>query len=270
MGSQSAFTARLLTMNGLLLALCAILAPALGGRLPYIVGGKNVDIPGTYPWQASLQPQGQYHSCGASLVSERWLVTAAHCVGYSPSYYKVVLGMHDKDSRKEGAPKMYGVDKVIMHEDYRYASGFPNDIALLHLSEDADLSSPYIAAVAMADKDEDFAGNPNCYITGWGRLYGYGPSPDVLQEANINVYSQSYCEQYWGSSIGDYHTCVGEQYTSGACNGDSGGPMVCKVRGEWKLAGSTSWGRSGCSTSYPSVYARISYFRDWIAENTGV
>merc|ERR1712121_251430 len=105
-----------------------------------------------------------------------------------------------------------------------WQSGFPNDIAVMHLTEDADTSSPYIAAVAMADKDEDFAGNPNCY-------------------------SQSYCEQYWGSSIGDYHICVGEQYTSGACNGDSGGPMVCKVRGQWKLAGSTSWGRSGCSTS---------------------
>merc|ERR1712121_33778 len=108
-----------------ILVLCAIVAPALAGRLPYIVGGQDVKDPGTYPWQASLQPHGSYHSCGASLVSQRWLVTAAHCVGYSPSYYKVVLGMHDKDSRKNGSPVMYDVDQVIMHEDYAYANGFP-------------------------------------------------------------------------------------------------------------------------------------------------
>ena len=55
-----------------------------------------------------------------------------------------------------------------------------------------------------------------------------------------------------------------------ACSGDSGGPLVCQKGGVWTLAGATSWGSSSCSTYYPSVYARISYFRSWIQQNTGV
>merc|ERR1712121_102532 len=252
-----------------ILVLCAIVAPALAGRLPYIVGGQDVKDPGTYPWQASLQPGGSYHSCGASLISERWLVTAAHCVGSGS--YQVVLGMHDKDSRNDGEPTNYHVDKIIKHPRWSsWQSGFPNDIALLHLAADADTSSPYISTVAMAEEGHDFVGNEECYITGWGRIYGYGPSPNVLQEAHIDVYTQSQCRAKHGYSVQDFHICVGVEGQKGACNGDSGGPLVCKVGGEWKLAGATSWGRAGCSPYYPTVYTRVNYYRDWIAENTGL
>ena len=46
-----------------------------------IVGGNSVRVPGKYPWQASLQYRsGSRHICGASLISNKWLVTAAHCI----------------------------------------------------------------------------------------------------------------------------------------------------------------------------------------------
>ena len=51
------------------------------GRLPFIVGGVDVDPPGKWPWMVSLQVFGNQHSCGASLISEDWVLSAAHCVG---------------------------------------------------------------------------------------------------------------------------------------------------------------------------------------------
>lgn len=48
----------------------------LNGR---IVGGFPIDIK-QVPWQASLQRNGN-HSCGASIISNKWLLTAAHCTG---------------------------------------------------------------------------------------------------------------------------------------------------------------------------------------------
>ena len=53
-------------------------------------------------------------------------------------------------------------------------------------------------------------------------------------------------------------------FTLVVVQGDSGGPMVCTQLGNKVLAGVTSWGVSGCGTSYPSVYARVSNYRLWL------
>lgn len=50
--------------------------PHLDGR---IVGGFPIDIK-QVPWQASMQRNGK-HACGASIISDKWLLTAAHCLG---------------------------------------------------------------------------------------------------------------------------------------------------------------------------------------------
>ena len=86
----------------------------------------------------------------------------------------------------------------------------------------------------------------------------------------MDVYTNSYCRKKHGRVINDFHICVGKEGKSGACNGDSGGPLVCKVDGVYKLAGATSFGRSGCSVDYPTVYSRVSYYRDWIKRTAGL
>lgn len=57
-----------------------------------IVGGTTA-AHGSWPWQLSLRYSGG-HICGASLISEDYAITAAHCVDHDsrPSSYAIVAG----------------------------------------------------------------------------------------------------------------------------------------------------------------------------------
>ena len=253
----------------LFLVLAAVVTLAQAGRLPYIVNGNNAKL-GAYPWQASWQQWNQ-HICGASLISSRWLVTAGHCVGSSPSFYSVVLGAYDIKSMRQGDPKRYYVQSITTHPKWQYDSTiqFPNDIALIRLKSDVDMSSSLVSTIALPDKDEDFTGNPNCVITGWGSLSTlHGASPDILQELHVNILSADTCRQ-WVPHYGEWHICV-DAPNAGACAGDSGGPLACQKNGQWKLVGDTSFVFGDCLTYYPTVYGRMPYFVSWVRQTTGI
>merc|ERR1712076_265134 len=219
----------------LIVALCFV--GALARNTERIVGGINVGYAGKYPWQASLQfRSSSSHTCGASLISSRWLVCAAHCVGSGASAYKIVLGLHDRTTQREGAPRDYTISSITSHPGWSNdgSRGFPNDISVIYLSSNAF---------------------PSQFV-----------NPITLPSS-----SQSVCRGFYGNIITGYHTCLLDSgRRTGSCNGDSGGPLSCQVGGTWYLAGATSFGVVNCPPSYPSVYASVPYFRSWIRTNTGV
>lgn len=156
---------------------------------------------------------------------------------------------------------------------------FPNDIAILLLETDVEDAN---TIVTMATDDEgDFAG-VSCTISGWGLNDTNGVIPNVLQEVNMTVMSQTECSDYWAQlwpddilNLFNGQICIfdGEDPVSGAsaCNGDSGGPMICNGL----LAGVTSWGVLGCRDQdtqefRPSVYVRVSYYYPWIQTVLGL
>jgi hypothetical protein len=51
-----------------------------------------------------------------------------------------------------------------------------------------------------------------------------------------------------------------ERVYTGACNGDSGGPLIASIKGVNKVVGITSWGKPGCNTKAPTVFSNVAYY----------
>ncbi|XP_026570231.1 chymotrypsinogen A-like [Pseudonaja textilis] len=222
-----------------------------------IVNGEDA-VPGSWPWQVSLQEPSGWHFCGGSLVNENWVVTAAHC-GVTTNNF-VVLGEFDRCSPEEKIQKL-AVEKVFVHPNWD-SGKLNNDIALIKLATPATFSDT-VSPVCLTDATDSFQSGNLCVTTGWGKTrYNAFDTPCKLQQTALPLLSNQQCSEFWGSKITDSMVCAGAAGSS-SCMGDSGGPLVCQNGNIWKLVGIVSWGSSRCSTSTPAVYGRVSALRAW-------
>uniref|UniRef100_A0A8D1UMX0 chymotrypsin n=1 Tax=Sus scrofa TaxID=9823 RepID=A0A8D1UMX0_PIG len=217
--------------------------PVLSG-LSRIVNGENA-VPGSWPWQVSLQDGTGFHFCGGSLISEDWVVTAAHCGGSRAQ------------ARSLTPPPRPNPNFSLLT--------VRNDITLLKLATPARFSRT-VSAVCLPSASDDFPAGTLCATTGWGKTkYTALKTPDKLQQAALPIVSSTVCKSYWGSKVTDVMICAGASGVS-SCMGDSGGPLVCQKNGAWTLVGIVSWGSSTCSTTTPAVYARVTALIPWVQQ----
>ncbi|MEE6513438.1 hypothetical protein FKM82_021094 [Ascaphus truei] len=223
-----------------------------------IVNGEQA-VPGSWPWQVSLQDRTGWHYCGGSLINAQWVVTAAHCgVG---STDKIVLGEHDRGSNAEPIQSL-AVAKVFTHPQWN-ANTITNDISLVKLATPAVITAT-VSPVCLANVGENYVSGRLCVTSGWGKTrYNSFTTPNQLQQTALPLLTNDQCKNYWGSNVQDSMICAGAAGSS-SCMGDSGGPLVCQENGVWSLVGIVSWGSSTCSTSTPAAYARVTVLRGWV------
>ncbi|XP_068117605.1 chymotrypsin A-like [Hyperolius riggenbachi] len=222
-----------------------------------IVNGEEA-VPGSWPWQVSLQDNG-WHFCGGSLINSNWVVTAAHCGVISTD--RIVLGEHDRSSNAEPIQTL-AVGKVFTHPNWN-SNTINNDISLIKLATPATISST-VSPVCLASPGQVYDDGRLCVTSGWGKTrYNAANTPSLLQQTALPVLSNAQCKTYWGNNISDIMVCAGAAGSS-SCMGDSGGPLVCQNAGAWTLVGIVSWGSSQCSPASPGVYARVTELRNWV------
>jgi len=241
-----------------------------------VIGGSDA-AQGEFPWQLSQQRLGASwsHSCGASLLANTKVLSAAHCVdGANSNILRVVAGQH-KLSDATGT-QISNVRTYVMHEQYNNGeASYANDIAILHLSSAITTGTRIQFASLPANDNNNFAGS-TCVISGWGRTSTANEMSDTLQKASMQIQTTAQCRADMtgvsGVIVWDKHICLQDSNGSiGSCNGDSGGPLNCQSGGTTVVAGVTSWGISNilrqCLPAYPSVYTRTSSYLAWINAN---
>lgn len=238
-----------------------------GTASPYVVGGHAPSQ--AYPAMASLQLDWRgdpnWHSCGATLVSRRYVVTNAHCVtnpdgtGKDPHLYHLRIGSADRTSGGVVA----GVTAVLPHADWAWGArpGPVADIALLRLDTYVQLQQ-----IEVAPHLAPWPGSTT-RLLGWGvtEPAGEGPLPTGLQEIDTRVVAPAQCAAA-GITAGEI--CVGNPHgTDGACYGDSGGPALQRVDSRrWSLVGGASRETTRACGTGPVVYTDITFYRNWMFE----
>uniref|UniRef100_A0A8D2LT41 Acrosin n=1 Tax=Varanus komodoensis TaxID=61221 RepID=A0A8D2LT41_VARKO len=213
-------------------------------------------LPGTWPWQVSVQLRtqdgGYRHFCGGSLISSRWVVSAAHCFPKDKEHYQLVLGCN-RMSQPGPDSQRRSIRRVVKHKHFRneLSTGetIYNDIALLELRHPANCSD-YVQPACLPDDQVSVLSLPHCYVSGWGTTEAKREKyPDVLQEAPVDLLSQWECSRMWDRLIQPMNLCSGrKEGGAAACRGDSGGPLACREeRSErfW-VVGLYSWGSPEC------------------------
>lgn len=232
-----------------------------------IVGGVEA-VPNSRPFQVALifvQDQGA-SLCGGSILGSYAVLTAAHCPP-NANYAQVVAGAHAymdwEDTQQFQETDWWN---FLSHENYN-PSNLNNDIAIIYVDNSWEFNAwVQPTRLPTAQASELFVGE-TATVSGWGRTTNGGTSSDVLRVATVPVISNTQCAGTFGSSIVIASTlCVNTVHGQGSCQGDSGGPLTVPRAGSNIpiQIGVVSFGGSVCVGTYPSGFARVTSFLDWI------
>uniref|UniRef100_A0A8C7YF96 Peptidase S1 domain-containing protein n=1 Tax=Oryzias sinensis TaxID=183150 RepID=A0A8C7YF96_9TELE len=157
---------------------------------------------GSMQFMVSIQNKNG-HECGGFLISEDFVVTAAHC-----------------------EPEGLLITNAYGFELFLFLLAGPTclkpKMSVLQLAEKAPMGRN-IKTIPLAEKNMNLRYNQECSVAGWGKTESTDVSADDLRVVNVSIIDHNDCQQSWGGL--PTNVILFDDVCS--LQGDSGGPLVC-------------------------------------------
>lgn len=244
-----------------------------------IVGGKKAE-PQEYPHMAAVgfnnNEGGISWSCGGTLISKRFVLTAAHCTyhrDFGEAAWVRVGDLNLVKTDDDAKPQDIPIIKRIRYPSYKRPAEY-HDIALLQLKTNV-VFNRWVRPCCIPYSLPDTGTDNKATATGWGHVEWAGDGSNDLLKVTLDLIPQQECNSSYASTVLDYklprgivtdwQLCAG-RVGKDTCQGDSGGPLVI-VNSDYdcmySLIGITSTGKD-CGGAAPGIYTRVHYYVSWI------
>ncbi len=235
-----------------------------------VIGGSPA-ASGTFPQLAFISDTTEEEGfrCTGTVVASNLILTAAHCAENletdiidEPGGYTVITGNVDRNAV---ARQVSGVSRVVVYPGFA-PSVLYGDAALLVLS--TPTTAPVIPLWTASNAGTLEAGRA-ADIVGWGQeYYEQEPLPETLKWAGTAIQSPEWCAHHALNFYEAGELCAIDppSYATGACHGDSGGPLLASSPESLVEVGITSHIYGECFTTEPTVFTRTDILVSWVHE----
>ncbi|CAH2054371.1 unnamed protein product, partial [Iphiclides podalirius] len=231
------------------------------------VVGARPGNPRDWPWMASITPEGFEQYCGGVLITDRHVLTAAHCTRrWKANELFVRLGEYDLKRTNDSRTYNFRVVEIKQHEGFDM-SNYMHDIAILKLHRPAVFNT-YVWPICLPPANLDLV-DEMAIVIGWGTKFYGGPHSNVLMEVSVPIWEHKKCTESFTAAVFEENICAGgPEGGKDSCQGDSGGPLMYQMSsGRWAVVGVVSWGVRCGEPQHPGLYTRVDKYLPWIIQN---
>ncbi|XP_068627077.1 trypsin, alkaline C-like [Battus philenor] len=254
-------------MRVIILLALGLAAVAAAPKNPQRIVGGSVTTIERHPTAVALlySRAGVNHrqACGGTILNNRSVLTAAHCVfGDGVSMWRVRCGSSNANS----GGRVHNSVQFLNHPNYNTRT-MDNDISVIRVSPTFAFGNT-VRAASIAGSNYNLADNQQVIAVGWGATSFGGRPSEQLREVQIRTINQNTCRNRYaelGLTVTANMLCSGMLDVGGRdqCQGDSGGPLYHNN----VVVGVCSWGHQCATARYPGVNARVSRYTSWIQSN---